>query len=134
MSVRLSVCMSVCQNYGETWFSRPLYKIELSFFCAHSSCIWASILKIFCPSVCRSGYKKQKSFTTYGCYHPCLWDKSINKISKTYKIISCMYNYSSIFKHLWNPLKEFYFLIDWKYISKRRKVYLFPYRCNLSFQ
>ncbi len=33
----MSVCLSVCQVWGETWFSRPLYKIELSFFCAHSS-------------------------------------------------------------------------------------------------
>ncbi len=28
------------------------------------SCIWASILQMFCPSVCRSGYKRQKSFAT----------------------------------------------------------------------
>ncbi len=27
---------------------------------AHSSCVWASILQIFCPSVCRSGYKRAK--------------------------------------------------------------------------
>ncbi len=45
--------------------------------CAHSSCIWASILHIFCPSVCRSGYKRQKSFATYGCCHPCLIMKAI---------------------------------------------------------
>ncbi len=39
--------------------------------CAPSSCIWASILQIFCPSVCRLGYKRQKSFATYGGCHPC---------------------------------------------------------------
>ena len=40
-------------------FSQPLIKTEVWFFWAHSSHIWASILWIFCPSVCQSVYKKQ---------------------------------------------------------------------------
>ncbi len=77
MSVRLYVCryvfLYVCQVEGETWFSRPLYKIELSFFYVHIPLVWASILQIFCPSVCRSGYKRQMIFATYGCCHSCLF-------------------------------------------------------------
>ena len=33
--------------FGETRFSRPLIKIEVWFFCTHSSYIWASILQNF---------------------------------------------------------------------------------------
>ncbi len=35
--VRPSVCLPVCQIYGETWFSRPLIKREVWF-------LWASLL------------------------------------------------------------------------------------------
>ncbi len=52
-------------------FLRPYIRWRLHFLYAHSSCIWASILQIFCPSACRPGYKRQKTFATYGCCRPC---------------------------------------------------------------
>ncbi len=71
-----SVCMYVCMSGlgGNVIFSAPIFIRWSSYFlCAHSSCIWASILQIFCPSVCRSGYKRHKSFAIYGCCHPCFY-------------------------------------------------------------
>ena len=41
-------------------FSVPNYNRGLIFVCAHSSQIWASILKKNCPSVCRSCYRNVK--------------------------------------------------------------------------
>ncbi len=66
--------MSVCLSVRFRWkrdFLGPYIRWSSHFLCTHSSCIWASILQILCPSFCRSGYKRQKSFATYGCRHPC---------------------------------------------------------------
>ncbi len=48
-----------CLN-KETSFSRRLYTIKVWFFCEDLSYWCASILWIYCPSVCPSGYKKHK--------------------------------------------------------------------------
>ena len=62
MSVHPSLCLSVCLTVrfkGKRDFLGPYIRQSPHFFFAHSSCIWAFILQIFCPSVCRSGYKRQ---------------------------------------------------------------------------
>ena len=46
----MSISMSVCQVYGKTWFSSLIIKEHLQYI----------FLYTFCPSVCRSGYKRQK--------------------------------------------------------------------------
>ncbi len=61
-----SVCMCVCKYVclsglgGNVIFSASNWDIAPIYFCADSPYKWASILYKFCPSVCRSGYKKQK--------------------------------------------------------------------------
>ena len=57
------VCLSV-RFRRKRDFLGPYIRQSSHFLCAHSSCIRASILQIFCLSFCRSGYKRQKSFAT----------------------------------------------------------------------
>ncbi len=78
MSVRLYECMYVClyiclyvRFRGKRDFLGPYIRQSSHFLCAHFSCIIACIQQILYPSVCRSGYKRQKSFATYGFCHPC---------------------------------------------------------------
>ncbi len=63
-NVHPSVCLYVCLSVrfrGKRDFLGPYIRSSCHFLCALSSCSWASILQIFCPSVCRSGYKRQNN-------------------------------------------------------------------------
>ncbi len=56
----LSVCLYVClyvRFRGKRDFLGHYIRKSSHFLCAHSSCMLASILQIFCPSVCRSASK-----------------------------------------------------------------------------
>ncbi len=57
---------SECQlRLGEnTIFTTANKDRSMFFFYADSPHLWASILKIFCPSVCRSGHKRHKCKNT----------------------------------------------------------------------
>ncbi len=70
------VCLSV-RFRGKRDFLGPYLRYRSNFLCADSPQEWASILQIFCPLVCWSVYKRQKSFATYGICHPCFLYKNI---------------------------------------------------------
>ncbi len=114
------VCMSGL--VGNVIFPAPIYERAL-IFCvhaqSHSSCVWASILQIFCPSVCRSGYKRQKLLLMDVVCHPCfklfllvnipsnsyLWLYLV-RIRSTYFWLTSENKSAKCVQFLWNLLTE----------------------------
>ena len=65
-------------------------------------------LQIFRPSVSRSGYKRQKSFATYGCCHPCFITYFKNIILARFDHQKNYLNF--VFNHLILKLSVFLYL------------------------